>query len=86
MSGFGMATGDDIDEAKAHTRRKVAELEEKLEATNCQNDKLQQQLHELQQQVHEQQGTLAALSKKVDELQRGSLKRLLLTLIRRQLS
>ena len=79
MSGFGMATGDDIDEAKAHTRRKVAELEGKLEATNCQNDKLQQQLHE-------QQGTLAALSKKVDELQRGSLKRLLLTLIRRQLS
>ncbi len=38
MSGFGMATGDDIDEAKAHTRRKVAELEGKLEATNCQND------------------------------------------------
>lgn len=26
MSGFGMATGDDIDEAKAHTRRKAAEL------------------------------------------------------------
>ena len=79
MSGFGMATGDDIDEAKAHTLRKVAELEGKLEATNCQNDKLQQQLHELQ-------GTLAALSEKVDELQGGSLKRLLLTLIGRPLS